>query len=53
MRIKILLILGLIGVIFVSSTVSTLSSYNTVSSFGVSISPDREKIQQKTSIKQQ
>lgn len=40
MRIKILIILALAAAVLVSSTVGTLSSYTTVSSFGTSIVPD-------------
>ncbi len=40
MRIKILIILALAAAVLVSSTVGTLSSYTTVSSFGTSVVPD-------------
>ena len=44
MRNKILLILALSAVLFVSLTVGTLSNYTSVSSFGTSIYPDLDKI---------
>lgn len=43
MRKKILLLLALSAVLFVSLTVGTLSSYTSVSSFGTSIYPDVTK----------
>ncbi|SDG96254.1 MULTISPECIES: hypothetical protein [Desulfosporosinus] len=43
MRKKILLILALSAVLFVSLTVGTLSSYTSVSSFGISIYSDLDK----------
>lgn len=49
MKIKILLILALIAVVLVSSTVGTLSSYNTKATFGVSVQPDSDKIRQQQS----
>lgn len=44
MRKKILLIIALSAVLFVSLTVGTLSNYTSVSSFGISIYPDLDKI---------
>ena len=44
MRKKILLILVLSAVLFVSLTVGTLSNYTSVSTFGTSIYPDLDKI---------
>lgn len=46
MRMKILLILLLLGAVFASLTVGTLSSYTAASSFGVSIGPDSGKLRQ-------
>lgn len=43
MRKKILLLLALVAVLFVSLTVGTLSSYTSVSSFGTTIYPDVNK----------
>lgn len=43
MRKKVLLILALSAVLFVSLTVGTLSSYTSVSSFGISIYSDLDK----------
>ncbi|WP_407314345.1 hypothetical protein [Desulfosporosinus sp. SB140] len=44
MRKKILLILALSAIVFVSLTIGTLSSYTSVTSFGTSIYPDLHKI---------
>lgn len=44
MKIKILIVLALICVLFASLTVDTLSSYISVSTFGADIYPDRNKI---------
>lgn len=43
MRRKVILILALSAVLFVSLTVGTLSNYTSVSSFGTSVYPDLEK----------
>ncbi len=52
MRKKIVLILALICAVVVSLTVGTLSSYTTGSDFGVSISPDPQKIRKQSEIRQ-
>lgn len=44
MRKKILLLLALSAILFVSLTVGTLSNYTSVSSFGTSIYPDLHRI---------
>jgi len=44
MRKKVLIILALSTVLFVSLTVGTLSNYTSVSSFGTSIYPKLDKV---------
>lgn len=51
MKTKILLILALVGAVYVSLTVGTLSGYTVASSFGVSIVPDQQKIRQQAVVK--
>ncbi|UWG95380.1 hypothetical protein LPY66_10595 [Dehalobacter sp. DCM] len=46
MRYKILLVLALCTILFISLTVSSLSSYTTVSNFGISIIPDKSRLQE-------
>ncbi|AET67702.1 hypothetical protein Desor_2094 [Desulfosporosinus orientis DSM 765] len=43
MRKKILLILALCAVLFISLTVGTLSNYTSVTSFGTTVYPDVKK----------
>ncbi len=45
MKKKILLLLAIIGAIFASSTVGTLSSYMTQSNFGIDIVTDFHEVQ--------
>ncbi|KPU45914.1 hypothetical protein OXPF_03820 [Oxobacter pfennigii] len=52
MRVKILLILVLIGAAFVSSTVGTLSNYTSESSFSVEVAADLSKDNQRNEANQ-